>query len=308
VVPESDESAERAEVAGTGLVARLWARGTGLADRCLGWVERQDPASRKGAAVGSFRRYQAADGQLFALLLTANLFVTVLPVVVVTSGYLDRDPSAAADRMIRRLGLTGSTASLMHEVLSGAAQNKLGATLIAVGSAVLFGLGFGRILQITHARSWGIDLGKSRLTDQARYLAVLVTFLTLLVLFTVQGRLLDGRAAWIGWALGLFWVATLLGFFTWAPRMLLHSRVTARDVFPGAVFTVLAFVAVRLLSSLLFTNWLVWYSKYYGALGITMAVFFWLLVSASIVTIGAALSPALAERRDMREAASHASR
>ena len=285
----------------------MWARGTAAADRGLGWVEGQDPASRKGAAVGWFRRYQAADGQLFALLLTANLFVTVLPVMLVVSSYLDRDPTAMADRTIRRLGLTGQTADLMRGVLTGAAQNKLGATLIAVGSAVLFGLGIGRVLQITHARSWGIDLGKSRLTDQARYLATLVALLTILVLFTLQGRLLDGQPAWIGWALAPVWLAALLAFFTWAPRMLLHNQVTVRDVFPGAVFTVFALVGMRLVSHYLLVNWLEWYTKYYGGLGITLAIFFWLLIAASILVIAAALSPALAERRDLREAASLAS-
>jgi membrane protein len=292
------------EVPSEGRVARWWARGSAVADRGVTWLEGQDPASRKGAAIGWFRRYQGADGQLFALLLTAYVFVTLLPVAVVMSGYLYKDPTTMADRQIHRLGLTGSTATLVHDILTGAAGNKFGSTLIAIGSAALFGLGIGRVLQITHARSWRIDLGKARLTDQTRYAVTLGILLVFLVLVVVQTKLLDGRPAWIGWALAPLWIGALLAFFTWVPRMLLHNRVSVRDVFPGAVFTVLCLAGLRLLSHYLLVNWLVWYAKYYGGLGVVMALFFWILIAASILIIAAALSPALAERRDLREARS----
>jgi membrane protein len=287
-----------------GRLARWLGRGTAVADRGVAWLEGQDPASRKGAAIGWFRRYQRADGQLFALLLTAYMFVTLLPVVVVLSGYLYKDPTTLADRLIHRLGLTGPTATLIHDILTGAAENKFGSTLIAVGSVALFGLGIGRVLQIAHARSWRIDLGKARLTDQTRYLVTLIVLLGLLTLYLVQTKLLDGQPSWIGWLLVPVWLAVLLAFFTWVPRMLLHNQVSVRAVLPGAVFTVLALIGLRVLSYFVLVNWLVWYAKYYGGLGVVMALFFWLLLAASIMIIAAALSPALAERRDLREAAS----
>jgi membrane protein len=289
---------------GEGRLARWWARGSAVADRGVAWLERQDPVTRKGAAIGWFRRYQAADGQLFALLLTAYMFVTLLPVCVVVSGYLYKDPTTLADRLIHRLGLSGTTATLIHDILTGAATNKFGSTLIAIGSAVLFGLGIGRVLQITHARSWRIDLGKARLTDQTRYAATLFLLLGMLIVYLVQSKLLDGQPSWIGWLLIPVWLAALLAFFTWVPRMLLHNRVSVRAVLPGAVFTVLALIGLRVLSYFVLVNWLVWYAKYYGGLGVIMALFFWMLIGASIMIIAAALSPALAERRDLREAAS----
>lgn len=290
-----------------GRLARWWARGTAVADRGVAWLEGQDPASRKGAAIGWFRRYQGADGQIFALLLTTYMFLTLLPVAVVVSGYLYKDPTTMADRLIHRLGLTGSTAALIHDILTGAAENKLGSALLAVGSAALFGLGIGRVLQVTHARSWRIDLGKARLTDQTRYLVTLIILLALLMLGIVQTKLLDGQPAWIGWVLAPLWLVVLVAFFTWVPTMLLHNRVSARDVFPGAVLTVVALAGLRLLSHFVLVNWLVWYAQYYGGLGIMMALFFWMLLAASIMIVAAAFSPALAERRDLREAASRAS-
>ena len=60
-------------------------------------------------------------------------------------------------------------------------------------------------------------------------------------------------------------------------------------------------VVLRLVSSLLFTHWLNWYSTTYGAFGIIIAVFFWIILEGTMLVLAAALSPALAERRDLLE-------
>ena len=109
---------------------RAWEWGEALADGGLQWVEGQDPASRKGATIGWFRRYQSANGQLYAVLLTAYIFITLLPVALVVATYVESDPSALSDHVINRLGLTGSAAALFRDVLTGAGQNQLGATPI----------------------------------------------------------------------------------------------------------------------------------------------------------------------------------
>ena len=275
-------------------------RGTVVAERGRLWIENQDPASRKGATRDWVRRYQAADGQLYAVLLAAYLFLTLMPALLVESSYINNNPDAWANRLQQRLGLTGETATLLHGVLVGAGGHKLSAVLIALLDLFLFGLGFGRVLQLVHARSWGIDLRKNVIADQTRYLAVLVVLVVMGALFLVQDRVLAGDAAWIGWLLDIGWLVVLLGFFVWAPWELLHHRVAPRDIAPGAVFTILCFVALRLISSLLFTHWLNWYSHTYGALGIVMAIVFWMILFATIMVLAAALAPALAHRRDLR--------
>jgi len=258
-----------------------WARGNAVYGHGKEWVEGQDPASRKGATMGWFRRYRAANGQLYAVLLTAYVFITVLPATLVIATYVDNDPAGLADRVVHRLN---------------------GATLLAVANVVIFGLGIGRVLQLAHSRSWGIDLSANWLTDQMRYVATLLVLLGLLALYVLQTRLLRGQPSWIEWALLPLWAVAVLGYFVWMPRELLHRRVSLRDVLPGAVFTTLALVGMRAISSLLFAHWLEWYSTYYGGLGIVMALFFWLMIAATILIVAAALSPALAERRDLLEA------
>ncbi|HTS72081.1 MAG TPA: YhjD/YihY/BrkB family envelope integrity protein [Gaiellaceae bacterium] len=279
-----------------------YAKGNAVAVRGKDWADRQDPATRRGATIGWYRRFRESDGGLFAVLLTAYLFITVIPATVVMMGYVYNDPTKLADRLSGRLDLTGSVKTMLDSVLAGASGHQFVATLIAVFNVLFFGLGFGRVLQIAHARAWRIDLGKPQFFDQARYLVTLVVLLGFLLVFILQTRALHGQPGWIGWVLLPVWLFALLSYFVWVPRMLLHRRVTHRDVVPGAVFTLLGLVGLRLLSALLFRHWLVWYSMYYGSLGIVMALFFWILIYASLLILAAALAPALAHRRDLRQA------
>jgi membrane protein len=278
---------------------RAVARGTDVYSRGRLWIENQAPDSRKGATIGWFRRYQAADGQLYAVLLSAYFLVTVLPVMLVAGSYLYKDPHALADHAEHRLRLHGATATLFSTVLVGAGEHKVSAVVIAIVDLFFFGLGFGRVLQLAHARSWGLDLRKSVVVDQVRYAEVLAAIVVGVFLFVLETRALRGQPSWIGYALDLVWLALLLGFFVWAPRLLLHHRVARRDVVPGAVFTVVGLVGLRLISALLLTHWLNWYSTTYGAFGIVIALFFWIILIGTIMILAAALSPALAHRRNL---------
>ena len=277
-------------------------RGEAIAERGRLWIENQTPDSRKGATIGWVRRYQAADGQLYAVLLSAYFFLTMLPVFLVTASYVYKDPTALSDRIEHRLKLHGTTADLFSSVMRGAGEHKLSAVLIAIIDLFFFGLGFARVFQLVQARSWAIDLGKSVIADQARYAEVLAAMVLGAILFVVQVKQLRGDPSWIGWILDVGWIALLFAFFVWTPRLLLHHRVAARDLVPGAVFTVLGLVVLRLISVLLFTHWLNWYSTTYGAFGIVIAIFFWIILIGTVLVLAAALSPALAHRRDLRAA------
>jgi membrane protein len=296
-VTEADKPAPKPRVPAR--AQRAVARGTAVAERGRLWIENQAPDSRKGATIGWVRRYQAADGQLYAVLLSAYFFVTMLPVMLVAASYIYSDPTALADRIEHRLGLHGTTAALFSTVMVGTGEHKVSAVAIAILDLFFFGLGFGRVLQLAHARSWGFDLRKSVVADQARYAEVLAAMVVGVFLFVIQTKELKGDPSWIGYVLDIGWLALLLGFFVWAPRLLLHHRVAARDVLPGAVFTLLGLVGLRLISSLLLTHWLNWYSTTYGAFGIVIALFFWIIILGTILILAAALSPALAHRRSM---------
>ena len=76
--------------------------------------------------------------------------------------------------------LTGSTARLFSDVLSNVGTKQLGATLLALANLVFFGFGFGRSLQLAHARSWGVEVKKDLLGDLGLYFVALLTMVAFL--------------------------------------------------------------------------------------------------------------------------------
>jgi membrane protein len=267
--------------------------------RARAWVERQDPGSRTGVAIGTWRRYQAVDGPLQSALLSLYVLIAVLPALLVMEAYLDSHPGALADHLVHHYGLSGPTASLLRGVLVQNRNHELAAALLAIASALFFGLGFGRVLQLVHTRAWGLSLPRKQ-TDQALYAAVLLGFYGLILLLLVQLKELGGSPPWVGVTLALGWVGLLILFFIWAPRLVTHKLITQRDLLPGAALTAVGLVLVMLVSSFVMKFWVNLYARDYGGFGVVLAIYFWIVFSSAVIVAAASLSPALAERREFR--------
>jgi len=275
------------------------ARAAAVSRRGREWVDRQDPGSPTGVAIGAWRRYQGVDGPLQSALLSLYILVAIVPAVLVMEEYLDSHPGALADRLIRHYGLNTSTAGLLRDVLVDDRTHKLGSALFAIAGALFFGLNFGRVLQLVHARAWQVPLPR-RQTDQGLYAAVLLGLYGLIMLLLVQLTELRGSPAWVGNTLAVGWVGLLIVFFVWAPWLLTHKQITRRDLLPGAVLTALGLVGLMLISSFVMELWVNLYARDYGGFGVVLAIYFWILFSSGIIVWAASLSPALAERRDLR--------
>jgi uncharacterized BrkB/YihY/UPF0761 family membrane protein len=46
--------------------------------------------------------------------------------------------------------------------------------------------------------------------------------------------------------------------------------------------------------------WVDFYVRDYGGFGVVLAIYFWILSSSAVIAAAASLSPALAERRELR--------
>ena len=157
----------------------------GLSKRGTAWVESHPPETRSGTAIDAWRRYRAVDGPLQSLLLTAYIVIAVVPALLVMTEYLERKPTALANYLVHHYALSDQTADLLRSVLVQDKTHELGSALIAIAGALFFGLGFGRVLQLVHARAWGLPLA-SKQTDLPRYALVLLGLYGIILLLLVQ--------------------------------------------------------------------------------------------------------------------------
>jgi len=254
-------------------------------------------ASWRGAAVAWWRRYRRIDGPLQSLLLTIYVFLAILPATLVLVEYVQRNPSALADHLIHRYGLTGAAAGELRAVLVGDRRHEFGSALFAIASALFFGLGFGRVLQLVHARAWRFSV-PSELSDQARYAAVLLALFGLILLLLLQATAFASLSSWVTVAVAPAWVALLAVYFAWAARLLTHRQLAIRSVVPGAVVTGLGLVALMFISGVAMAPWVDLYATDFAGLGVVMALFFWLGLSSTVIVAAASFSPILAERRE----------
>jgi len=263
------------------------------------WVERQDPSTRPGVAIEAWRRYRAVDGPLQSALLSIYILVAVLPALLVLEEYLDPHPNALANSIVHHYRLNASTSQLIHNVLGAGRSHELGSALFAIVGALVFGIGFGRVLQLVHARAWRLEL-KTGVSDQIGYGAVLAGLYGLLMLLLLQLNELHVQAFVVKVLLGIGWVGFLTLFFVVAPWLLTHKQVSRRDLLPGAGLTALALVALMTVSNFFMQYWVDLYARDYGGFGVVLAIYFWIAFSSAVIVGAASFSPALAARRSLR--------
>jgi membrane protein len=263
------------------------------------WVERQDPSTRPGVALDAWRRYRAVDGPLQTALLSLYILVAVLPALLVMEEYLDPHPDSLANQIVHHYRLNASTSQLVHNVLGAGRSHELGSALLAIASALVFGVGFGKVLQLVHARAWRLDL-ETRTADPIRHGVVLAGLYGLLMLLLLQLNELHNHSTVVKVLLGIGWVGFLTLFFVLAPWYLTHKRLSTRDLLPGGILTALALVVLMVVSNYVMQFWVNLYARDYGGFGVVLALYFWLALSSAVIVWAAALSPALAARRSVR--------
>jgi uncharacterized BrkB/YihY/UPF0761 family membrane protein len=280
-------------------VRRAGERAGAVQRRGREWAERQTPGSSAGVAISAWRHYRAVEGPLQSALLSLYILVAVLPALLVIEEYLDPHPNSLAHSIVHHYRLNAPTAALIHSVLGEGHAHKLGSAVLAIAGALFFGLGFGRVLQLVHARSWQLTL-PTRQRDQFLYATVLVALYGLILLLLVQLTELSGEPIWVGNSLAVAWAALLVAFFVWAPWVLTHKQVTRRDLLPGAVLTGVGLVILMVVSRYVMQFWVDLYARDYGGFGVVLAIYFWLAFSSALIVWAASLSPALAARREFR--------
>lgn len=282
-------------------IARARARVGDAAGRVGAWADDRDPRSTSGVAIGAWRRYRAVEGPLQSALLSLYILVAVLPAVLVMEEYLDPHPNSLANSLVHHYRLNASAAELIHNVLGQGRSHELGSAVIAIVSALVFGIGFGHVLQLVHARAWQLDL-RTGVADQVGYSAVLAGLYGLLLLLLLQLNEFHPRSVVVKVLLGLGWAGCLTLFFVVAPWLLTHKQIAPRDLVPGAALTAVGLIVLMLISRFVMPFWIDLYARDYGGLGVVLAIYFWIAFSSAVIVWAASLSPPLSERRTLKHA------
>jgi membrane protein len=243
------------------------------------------------------------EGPLQTALLSIYILVAVLPAVLVMEAYLDPHPNSLANSLVHHYRLNAPTSELIHSVLGEGRSHELGSALFAIAGALVFGIGFGHVLQLVHARAWQLDL-RTGVADQLGYGAVLAGLYGLLLLLLLQLNDFHTRSALVKALLGIGWVGFLMLFFVVVPWLLTHKQIRPRELLPGAALTAVGLVALIVVSRYVMQYWVDLYARDYGGFGVVLAIYFWIAICSGIIVWAASLSPALAERREARSSAS----
>jgi membrane protein len=282
------------------MLQRTRERVASTSQRSREWVDKQQPGSRAGVAIGAWRSYRAVEGPLQSALLSLYILVAVLPALLVMEEYLDPHPNSLANSLVHHYKLNASASELIHNVLGQGRSHELGSALIAIASALIFGIGFGHVLQLIHARAWQLDL-RTGVSDQLGYGAVLAAIYGLLLLLLLQLNEFHTRSTVVKALIGIGWAGVLTLFFVLVPWLLTHKQVAPRDLLPSAVLTALGLIALMVISRFVMPFWIDLYARDYGGLGVVLAIYFWIAFSSAVIVWAASLSPSLAERREFRQ-------
>ena len=246
----------------------------------------------------SFRRFNKIEGKHLALVITLNLFVAVIPLMIIGYAFIEafnprRD---IGNLLVGNLHLTGSTAQIVKDTFSNASSGKSAALSISLISLLITGLDVSATAQIAYARAFTM----TPLHGVQKYLRG-AAWLILLLADTSAALTLRSLATHhpLGFALAAGAVLLVLefGFFLVTPRLLLDLPFKWRDLVPGAAACTAAATVVHTVAALFLHNWFGEYGHAYGGFGVSLALAAFVSIIASFWVWIAAVMGVYWERR-----------
>jgi uncharacterized BrkB/YihY/UPF0761 family membrane protein len=270
--------------------------GEGRAGRLRAWItgarQYQERFKRRrwvAFALASLRRFDQIDGKHLAIVIAANLFIAVIPLIIIgyaiAEGFNPRHGFGVV--IATNLHLSGGTAQIVKDTFTTASSGKITAVIVTVISLLITGLDISAAAQTAYARAFAM----TPLRGPQKYLRG-GAWLVLLLAGTGAGLTLRsvtaGRPAWLVLIAWLVWIAIEFGFFIITPRLLLDLPFAWRDLVPGAAVCTGAAIAVHAVAAFLLRYWFGFYGHGYGGFGIALALIsftgiiasFWVWIAA----------------------------
>jgi membrane protein len=239
-------------------------------------------------AFRSLHRYLSINGTQRALVLAAQAFSTLIPLLIVVSTLFSAQGGLqVADDVIARFRLSGNSAEAVRTLFAqppGSTQN------ITVGSAVLLvisGLSLARTIQRTYESAW--QLPARGLRGAFGGVAALILLLTQVLLLSLLAQFL--RAVPAGSFLILVLRAAAASALWLALQyLLLGGRVAWRRLLPGGIACGVGQQAVAAVSTLWIPAVIEQNATRYGTIGVSFALLSWLVVISVVLVLAAVLS------------------
>jgi uncharacterized BrkB/YihY/UPF0761 family membrane protein len=194
----------------------------------------------------SVRRFNKIDGKHLALVIALNLFVAVIPLIIIGYAFIEAfNPRRDVGNLIvGNLHLTGSTAQIVRATFTNASSGKSVALSISLISLLITGLDVSATAQVAYARAFTMAPlhGIQKYLRGAAWLILLLagTGAALTLRFVAASH-----PAWVAIVAGAVLVALQFGFFLVSPRLLLDLPFAWRDLIPGAAICTGAAIVVH---------------------------------------------------------------
>jgi membrane protein len=244
------------------------------------------------------QRVGEVHGGQLASALTLGLFTALFPLVLGVAaifGFLSHSQPELADHVIRRLGLTGSAATTMHDAFASAERTRAAATVLGVAGLVWAGLAVVAGLEAVFDAVWQVGGRgwRSRLVDLA-WLVGAVVILAGSAALTAILRVLPHQLGAVS-LVAAFAVNVVLWLWTFAT--LTNRSLPWRSHLPGAIFGAVGLQALTAIGALYVPRAVSSASAVYGTLGVVLAVLAWLLFFGRLVVYAAVLDVIVWEDR-----------
>ena len=259
-----------------------------------GWLRSRADSSLGRLVLLWFRRYFEASRNSGAAA-TTYITLSVLPtalVIIAIFNLARGDENAFADRLISHMNLDGPTANIVQDLFGTTANNVLAASITIVIGFLIWGLSIGQQYQDLYARAWRIHVGTA--ADQVRFTTWFFVFSGLIALMTVSASELRDA----GWLATLpAWIVGSMLFWLWTPRYLLHRKIPLRSLLPGALLATFVVGGTIVTSPLWIGPTLNQNAKAFGAFGVVIGLFAYILIVVTISMVCAVFAPVWSEWR-----------
>ena len=273
---------------------RLWAEGI-LEER-----------RKRGGIVAAGFDVQGFDadvgGGILAGAVAFRMFLFMVPFVYVVFTILglvaDTVNESPAD-LAKTVGITGLLASAVVNTQDQSAWTQL--ILVTGATVALFitARSLVKTLFVVNRLIWRTPRVKP--TGQ-RPILVLIGLALLVSVFGVALNNLRSSAGVLGAVLMVCLVtAAAFGLWWWVSLMLPHALVPARALIPGAILWAIGLDVLHLLSTFWIGPLVARKSNTYGAVGIALAVLFWVYVLGRVIVGSAGLNATLWRRQEERQ-------